>query len=65
MAKQYDSPLSSTLKGNVTKTTVGAIGGGIGARLIIDETVATSKQAVLQAGEAICATIMEDTWPPA
>lgn len=49
MAKQYDSP-SSTLKGNVTKTTVGAIGGGIGARLVIDETVATSKQAVLQAG---------------
>lgn len=63
MAKQYDSPLSSTLKGNVTKTTVGAIGGGVGARLIIDETVATSKQAVLQAGEAVIASIMEDTWP--
>ncbi|MFM7343886.1 MAG: hypothetical protein ACKO1J_00775 [Tagaea sp.] len=63
MAKQYDSPFRSTLKGNVTKTTVGAIGGGIGMRLIIDETVATSRQAVLQAGEAICAAIMEDTWP--
>lgn len=64
MAKQYDY-----VRGNdkvaLAKSTVGAIGGGVGARLVIDETVATSKQAVLQAGEAICAAIMEDTWPPA
>lgn len=64
MAKQYDY-----VRGNdkvaVAKSTVGAIGAGIGARLIIDETAVTSKEQAMLGIEIELQKIMEDTWPPA
>ncbi|EQB30128.1 hypothetical protein [Sphingobium ummariense] len=64
MAKQYDY-----VRGNdkvaVVKSTVGAIGGGIGARVIIDDTVVSSKDQAAIGLEIAMQKIMEDTWPPA
>ncbi len=64
MAKQYDY-----VRGNdkvaLAKSTVGAIGGGIGARVIIDDTVVSSKEQAAIGLEIALQKIMEDTWPPA
>lgn len=43
MAKQFDYTRGNN-KVSVVKSTVGAIGGDVGARLIIDETVISSKE---------------------
>ena len=62
MAKQFDYTRGND-KIAVAKSTVGAIGGGIGVRLIIDDTQVTSKeQALLGMGIAI-QKIIEETWP--
>lgn len=62
MAKQLDF-----VRGNdkiaVAKSTVGAPGGGIGVRLIIDDTVLTSKEQAALGIETAIQKIMEDTWP--
>ena len=64
MAKQYDY-----VRGNdkvaLAESTVGAIGGGIGARVIIDDTVVSSKEQAAIGLEIAMQKIMEDTWPPA
>lgn len=64
MAKQYDY-----VRGNdkvaVGKSTVGAIGGGVGARLIIDDAAIASKEQAMLGIRTELQKIMEDTWPPA
>lgn len=62
MAKQLDVAPGGD-KISVVKSTVGAIGGGIGIRIIIDDAVITSRMAARLAVEAIEQRIREDTWP--
>lgn len=62
MAKQFDAPLGSD-KLAVAKSTVVGLGGSIGIRVIIDDTIATSRAAAALAIEAIRQRIVEDTWP--
>lgn len=64
MAKQFDYTRGND-KTAVAKSTVGAIGGGIGVRLIIDDTVVTSKEQAAIGVEIAIQKITEDTWPPA
>jgi hypothetical protein len=62
MAKQFDYTRGND-KLAVAKSTVGAIGGGIGVRLIIDDTVLTSKEQAALGVEIAIQKIIEDTWP--
>ncbi|MCH4151448.1 MAG: hypothetical protein LKF30_05810 [Sphingobium sp.] len=62
MAKQFDYTRGND-KLAVAKSTVGAIGGGIGVRLIIDDTVVTSKEQAALGVEIAIQKIIEDTWP--
>ena len=62
MAKQFDYTRGND-KIAVAKSAVGAIGGGIGVRVIIDDTVVTSKEQAVIALETAFQKIMEDTWP--
>ncbi len=62
MAKQLDYTRGND-KIALAKSTVGAIGGGIGVRVIIDDTVLTSKEQAALGIEIAIQKIMEDTWP--
>jgi len=62
MAKQFDYTRGND-KLAVAKSTVGAIGGGIGVRLIIDDAVVTSKEQAALGVEIAIQKIIEDTWP--
>lgn len=64
MAKQFDYTRGND-KLAVAKSTVGAPGGGIGVRLIIDDTVLTSKEQAQIGLDIALQKIIEDTWPPA
>lgn len=63
MPFQFDSALGAN-KSAVTKTSVGAIGGGVGLRVVLDEGVMPSKSHVLRALQTVEQRIVEDTWPP-
>jgi len=62
MAKQLDYTRGND-KIAIAKSTVGAPGGGIGVRVIIDDTVLTSKEQAALGIEIAIQKIMEDTWP--
>jgi hypothetical protein len=62
MAKQFDYTRGND-KIAVAKSTVGAIGGGIGVRVIFDDTVITSKEQAAIGLKIALQKIMEDTWP--
>jgi hypothetical protein len=62
MAKQFDAAPGAD-KLAIVKSTVGGLGGSIGVRVIIDDTLITSKTAAKLAVEAIRQRIGEDTWP--
>lgn len=64
MAKQFDYTRGND-KIAVAKSTVGAIGGGIGVRVIFDDAVISSKEQAVIGLETALQKIMEDTWPPA
>lgn len=62
MAKRLDiAPGGDKLA--VAKSTVGNPGGGVGVRVLIDDTLITSKSAALLALTAIRQRVGEDTWP--
>lgn len=62
MAKQLDIvPGGDKLA--VAKSTVANPGSGIGVRMVIDDTLITSRTAALMALTAIRQRISEDTWP--
>lgn len=65
MAIQYDAvPRVGNDNTNIARTlAVGNPGGGIGVRLIIDDTVLTSKADVLQQITSLMETVIENTWP--
>lgn len=65
MAIQYDAvPRVGNDNTNITRTlAVGAPGGGIGVRLIIDDAVLTSKEQVMLAITSLYETMIENTWP--
>lgn len=62
MAKQFDYTRGND-KIAVAKSTVGAIGGGIGVRVIFDDAVISSKEQAVIGLETAMQKIMEDTWP--
>lgn len=62
MAKQIDYVRGNS-KIDVVKSTVGAIGGGIGVRVIFDDAVISSKEQAALGLEVAIQKIMEDTWP--
>lgn len=62
MAKQFDYTRGND-KIAVAKSTVGAIGGGIGVRVIFDDAVISSKEQAVIGLETALQKIMEDTWP--
>lgn len=62
MAKQFDiAPGGDKIA--VSKATVANPGSGIGVRMVIDDTLITSRTAALMALTAIRQRISEDTWP--
>lgn len=65
MAIQYDAvPRVGNDNTNITLTlAVANPGGGIGVRLIIDDTVLTSKEQVMLAITSLYETMIENTWP--
>lgn len=65
MAIQYDAvPRVGNDNTNITRTLErDDPGGGIGVRLIIDDTVLTSKEQVLLAVTSLVETVIENTWP--
>ncbi len=65
MAIQYDAvPRVGNDNTNITRTlAVGNPGSGIGVRLIIDDTVLTSKEQVLLTVTSLVETVIENTWP--
>lgn len=65
MAVQYDAvPRVGNDNTNITRTLgVGAPGGGIGVRIIVDDAVLTSKNDVLQEVTSLMETIIEGNWP--
>ncbi len=67
MSVFYDStgrPASDTTAVTVTLGQAG-LGGSIGARLIVDDAVLTSKEQVLLALETITMEVMQQSWPAA
>ena len=62
MAKQFDYTRGND-KVAVAKSTVGGIGGVIGVRVIVDDTVLTSKEQAYLGLEIALQKIIEDTWP--
>jgi hypothetical protein len=67
VAVQYDAvPRVGNDNTNITRTLgVGAPGGGIGVRIIVDDAVLTSKSDVLQQVTSLMETIIEGQWPAA
>ncbi len=67
MAIQYNAvPRVGNDNTNITRTlAVGAPGGGIGVRLIIDDAVLTSKEQVQLIVTSLLETVIENTWPGA
>lgn len=65
MAIQYDAvPRVGNDNTNITRTlAVANPGGGIGVRLIIDDTVLTSKTDARLAIISLLETVIENTWP--
>lgn len=65
MAIQYDAvPRVGNDNTNITRTLArDDPGDGIGVRLIIDDTVLTSKEQVLLAVTSLVETVIENTWP--
>ena len=65
MAIQYDAvPRVGNDNTNITRTlAVANSGGGIGVRLILDDTVLTSKEQVLLAITSLYETLIKNTWP--
>jgi len=61
--KQYDVPLGGK-KTDVVATSGSSISTSA-ARLTLDDANVTSKEAALEAIDAIKQKIIEDTWPPA
>lgn len=62
MAKQLDIPLGGNFL-SVTKSTVGAPGGGTGVRVIIDDAIVLSKSDAHILLRQIENALMGDTWP--
>ncbi|MGN6122857.1 MAG: hypothetical protein ACTHOJ_07860 [Sphingomonas oligoaromativorans] len=64
MAKQFDAVLPAQ-KLNVTKSTVGGLGGTIGLRIVIDDTILPGRADAMRLIDAAWQKIVEDTWPAA
>lgn len=65
MSVQYDSTPRAVEDGSNIATTLGAasLGGTIGVRVIVDDTVLISKEQAIAALETISEKIVKQTWP--